>query len=98
MLITIISGAPADHRWSGAGERFPAEPRLWQANGYYVRRSSYKSSEFEDGNVIVKTDAREFWMRVNLLHRVSFWRRRLIIPFQIDIAKTHGELAGGEAM
>lgn len=71
MLITVISRTPADYCRSGGDEQIPA--RLRQANGYHVRRSSYGSVELEDSDIIVKTDAREMFMRVNLLHRVGLW-------------------------
>lgn len=98
ILITIISGAPTNHCRSGAGERFSAKSRLRQANGYYVWWPSYGPGELEDGDIVVKSNARELRMCVNLLYRIGLRRWWFVISFQIDVAETHSELASGKAV
>lgn len=90
---TVISGTPSDDGRSGARKSLAPVTRLRQANRYDVGRSPDRSGQLENRDVVVEPNPRELWVRVDLLDGVGLRGGWLVVPFEVYVPESHGELS-----
>lgn len=95
---TVVSCTPSDYSRPCASKSLFSIMYWRQTDRYNIRRFSNDPSQFENRDVIVKSNTRKFWMCVNLLDRVSFWGGWFVVSFKVNIPETHSELSRGKSI